>query len=91
MIEIVGIMIDCEEKMKYYDTNHMHLKKNITVIVETDKGIEFGRIVTEPHATDSSKLKEPLRKIIRIASKKDYVTYKANKKQIGRASGRDRV
>lgn len=81
MKEIVGIMIDSEEKMKYFDTNQIHVKKNITVIVETDKNLEFGRIVTDPHPVDTSKLKEPLKKIIRIASKKDYMNYKNNKKK----------
>lgn len=80
MKEIVGVQIDTEEQMIYYITNGIHLKKNITVIVETEKGIEFGKVITDPHLIDSSKLKEPLRKIIRIASKKDYFNYKNNKK-----------
>ncbi len=85
MKEIVGVMIDSEEKMAYYDTNQIHVKKNITVIVETEKGIEFGKIVTDPHPVDTSKLKERLKKIIRIASKKDYINYKNNKKRASEA------
>lgn len=81
MEEIVGIKIDTEEKMLYYNPNGIHVKKNITVIVETDKGIEFGRVVTESHPIDSTKLDKPLHKIIRIASKKDYFNYRNNKKQ----------
>lgn len=81
MKEVVGVMIDSEDKMKYYDTNQNNVKKNITVIVETEKGLEFGKIVTDSHPLDSSKLKEPLKKIIRIASKKDYMNYKNNKKK----------
>ena len=81
MKEIVGVKIDSEENMKYFDTNQIHVKKNITVIVETDKGTEFGKIVTDPHPIDASKLKESLQKIIRIASKKDYMNYKNNKKK----------
>lgn len=80
MKEIVGVQIDIEEKMMYYITNGIHLKKNITVIVETEKGIEFGKVVTEPHLIDTSKLKEPLKKIIRIASKKDYFNYRNNRR-----------
>ncbi len=85
MKEIVGVMIDSEEKMKYFDTNQMNVKKNITVIVDTDKGLEFGKIVTDSHPVDASKLKEPLKKIIRIASKKDYINYKNNKKKAAEA------
>lgn len=85
MKEVVGILIDYENKMNYYDTNQMRLKKNITVIVETAKGIDFGKIVTDPHPIDISKLNNPLRKVVRIASKKDYFTYRANKKQAAEA------
>lgn len=85
MKEIVGVLIDSEDKMTYFETNQLNLKKNITVIVETDKGLEFGKIVTDPHPIDSTKLKEPLYKIIRIATKKDYFNYKNNKKKANEA------
>ncbi len=85
MKEIVGVMIDTENNMSYYDTNQLKLKKNITVIVETEKNIEFGKVCTDVHPIDESKLKEPLRKIIRIASKNDYYTYKTNKKKAAEA------
>lgn len=81
MKEVVGVMIDSEDKMGYFDINQNNVKKNITVIVETEKGFEFGKIVTDPHPLDSSKLKESLKKIIRIASKNDYMNYKNNKKK----------
>lgn len=78
MKEIVGVSIDSEERMIYFITNGIRLKKNITVIVETEKGIEFGKVCTDSHLIDTTKLKEPLKKIIRIASKKDYYNYKNN-------------
>ncbi len=81
MQEIVEVKIDTEEKLVCCDTNQMHLKKNITVIVQMEKGIAFGKVVTDSHRIDLSKLKEPLRKIVRIANKKDYYNYKENKKQ----------
>lgn len=81
MKEIIGVTIDSEDKIIYFDTNQLNLKKNITVIVETDKGLEFGKITTEKHPVDSTKLKDPLYKVIRIATKKDYFNYKNNKKK----------
>jgi len=79
-MKIVGIQFDFEDQLIYYNTNQLDVKKNITVIAETDKGLEFGKVVTDMHPIDIEKLNEKPKKIIRIASKKDYLNFKGNKK-----------
>ena len=81
MSEIVGIEIP-NEQMKYFYTNKLNLKKNLTVIVETEDGLRFGKVVTDIHPIDNKKLKEELYKVIRIASKQDYEDNKKNEKDI---------
>ena len=80
MNEIVGIEIDSNENLEYFYTNNLNLKKNLTVIVETESGLKFGKIVTDVHSIDNKKLKSKLNKVIRISSKQDYRTYQKNLK-----------
>ena len=80
MNNIVGISIGDSEKIEYYYTNNIKIKKNLTVIVETDNGLRFGKIVTDIHPIDEKKLTKKLNKIIRIASKQDYYNHQKNKK-----------
>ena len=78
MNEIVGVEIDSNENLEYFYTNNLDVKKNLTVIVETECGLKFGKIITDIHPIDNKKLKNKLYKIIRISSKQDYRTYQKN-------------
>ena len=80
MNNIVGISFDNSDRIEYYYTNDLILKKNLTVIVETEIGLRFGKVVTDVHPIDKKKLTKKLNKIIRIASKQDYHNYQKNKK-----------
>lgn len=79
-MEIVGISFQKNGRIEYYDTNHLQLKKNITVLVESDYGLRFGKVETELHPVDETKLKRPLKKIVRIASRKDFEKHRTNLK-----------
>ena len=73
---------------------------NVTVITKTEKGEQFGKVVSQ---IDSSTIKnvDELKEIIRISTKNDYEQYLKNLKdsekalrdcrEIGRASCRERV
>jgi cell fate regulator YaaT (PSP1 superfamily) len=71
---IVGVNISGRD-IEYYSCGKMNLKRNLTVIVETDKGLEFGTVVKEPFE-DNNNVK--LNKVVRIASKDDYLKNKKN-------------
>lgn len=81
MNNIVGVLLDNETKMIYFDTNGFQLKKNITVMVNTEHGLEFGKVCTDIHPINFKQLTNPLKSVVRIATKKDYFTYKSNKKK----------
>lgn len=85
MDNIVGISFDNKEKIEYFYTNNLNVKKNITVLVETENGIRLGKIVTDVHPINKSKLTKELNKIIKIANKTDYNKYIANKKEAKKA------
>lgn len=72
MIEVVGISFIDTNKVYYFSPNSLNLKENVTVIVETEKGLQFGKVVTEKQLINEKKIKSPLKNVVRIATKKDY-------------------
>ena len=76
MMDIVGIKFDGNSKVYYFDSNGLNLKKNLTVIVETEKGLQFGT-VNMLNVENTNEALE-LKKVIRIATKKDFLKHKKN-------------
>lgn len=81
MIEVVGITFKNSQRIYYFLPNNFKLKKNITVIVETEKGLEFGKVELENFKIEETKIKTSLSKVIRIATKDDYAKFKQNEKE----------
>ena len=79
MKEVVGISFE-EGKIYYFDPNGHKLKENVTVIVETEQGLQFGTVKIPLIEISESKIKTKLKKIIRVSTKKDYNQYKKNQK-----------
>ena len=76
MLNIVGISFDNEKQIYYFNPNGLKLKKNLTVIVETERGLQFGKVEIPNFDIESEKIKFPLKDVIRISTKKDYAEYK---------------
>lgn len=72
MLDVVSISFKEKTKTYYFSPNNLKLKNKLTVIVETEKGQQFGTVEGEIFKIDSKKLSSPLKRVIRIASKKDY-------------------
>ena len=73
-MKLVGVKINDNGKVLYYDGTDFNVKKNLTVIVNTEKGLEFAKIVTIEDVDNTSTYD----KIIRISTKKDYNQYLKN-------------
>ena len=80
LIEVVGVSFKKGGRKYFFDTNKLNLKKNLTVIVETERGLQFGYIVTDVQKKDKKSLFLPLKKVIRVSTKKDYTQYLNNLK-----------
>ena len=80
MKEVVGISFE-NGRIYYFDPNGHKIKENITVIVETEQGQQFGTVKIPLLKIDENKIKTPLKKIIRVSTKRDYMQYKKNKKE----------
>lgn len=78
IINVVGVVFKKYGKKYYFDCHNLKLKKNITVIVETERGIQFGTVVTDIIKMEKNKIYFPLKKVIRISTKKDYTDHLNN-------------
>jgi cell fate regulator YaaT (PSP1 superfamily) len=78
MVDVVGVSLKDKGRIYYFLTNNYSLKKKITVIVDTERGLQFGKVETDVIQVDPKKLRETLKKIVRISSKQDYQKHKKN-------------
>ena len=81
MIKIVGVRFKNSGKIYYFDPVDFEIEKNIDVLVETARGLEYGKIVVGPKEIEEEKLISPLKPIIRIATEEDKAIYRENKEK----------
>lgn len=80
MLEVVEVTFTNSGRAYYFDPNGYTLKKNVTVIVETDQGLQFGKVKESNLKIKPESLKSELKKVIRISTKKDYQRHIQNLK-----------
>ena len=68
---IVGIHYKEAGKIYYFDPDGMELTQGDAVIVDTARGIEFGRVVRGNCYVSSAEITPPLRKVLRRATAED--------------------
>jgi cell fate regulator YaaT (PSP1 superfamily) len=81
----VGIRFKPAGKIYDFDSGAFVLGPGDQVIVETEKGLGFGTVVIPPAASDSQKAKPPLKKVVRLASPKDFERIEKNRETEKRA------
>lgn len=75
MVKVVGVTFASNPRMYYFASNDLVLKLNDNVIVETEKGLQYGIITKEEKEMPETSLFGPLKPVLRLATKED------NKKQ----------
>jgi len=80
METVVGITFRKAGKIYYFDPRDLELEKGENVIVETSRGVEFGRVILTRREVEDEKLVEPLKEVIRRATLKDEEQYDKNQK-----------
>lgn len=76
MQKVVGVKFDNNNKVYYFNPKQLNLKLSDKVIVMTDNGLEMGIVALNITEIEEENLVEPLKDVIRIASKKDFETKK---------------
>ncbi len=81
MINVIGVRFRPAGKVYFFDPAGMDIKTGDHVIVETARGIEFGHVVLGSRAVDESKVIQPLKPVIRMATAADEETEHRNKEK----------
>lgn len=81
MIKIVGVRFKNAGKIYYFDPVDFKIEKDTDVVVETARGLEYGKVVVGPKEIEEEQLISPLKPIIRIATDEDKKIYKENKEK----------
>ena len=78
MIKVAGVRFSTKGRMYYFKKNDLRLKQKMEVIVETERGLQYGFVVKDDYEMEESKLVSPLKNIVHIASKYDRKNYDKN-------------
>ncbi|PPA68512.1 PSP1 domain-containing protein [Jeotgalibacillus proteolyticus] len=79
MYEVVGVRFKKAGKIYYFDPNQLPIAKDNYVIVETVRGVEYGKVVVDVKKVDENDVVLPLKKVVRIADQKDRLSVQENK------------
>ncbi|MBQ3184402.1 MAG: stage 0 sporulation family protein [Firmicutes bacterium] len=78
MVKIVGIKFKDAGKLYYFSPGGHKVDVGDNVIVETARGLEFGKVTLAETEVKESEIVAPLKSIIRIANEKDKKKHKEN-------------
>lgn len=80
MKEVIGVTFQEGGQVFYFFNGGYNLKKNVTVIVRTEQGLQFGKVVEPSILLPTCQLPKETHVMIRIASKQDYLKHQKNLK-----------
>ena len=78
MVRIVGIKFKDAGKLYYFSPGGHKVDVGDNVIVETARGLEFGKVTLAETEVNESEIVAPLKSIIRIANEKDKKKHEEN-------------
>ncbi len=70
-MKIIAIKFKENGKNYYFDTNNLDLNFGDNVIVDTEKGLQFGNVCSEEIVIDNEKKDDYYNKILKVANEKD--------------------
>jgi len=79
LYDVVGVRFKKAGKIYYFDPGDLLIQKGNYVIVETVRGVEYGRVVIDPKQVDENDVVLPLKKVLRIADQKDRMIVEENR------------
>ncbi|WP_096203269.1 PSP1 domain-containing protein [Bacillus sp. FJAT-45350] len=85
MHHVVGVRFKKAGKIYYFSPGEFDLPKGEWVIVETSRGIEYGKVVIEKKEVGENDVVLPLKQVIRIADSKDKLVVEENKEAAQKA------
>ena len=81
MAVVVGVRFKDTGKIYYFDPGQEQLRNGEKVIVETSRGVECGEVAMKNQEVSDSSIVQPLRKIVRKATREDINRLEENRRK----------
>lgn len=78
MVKVTGVAFKEGGKVYYFSPGGTPLEEGAGVIVETARGVEYGKVVIPCAEVDDEKIVSPLKPVVRVATAKDEETHRKN-------------
>ena len=78
-VHVIGVRFRTAGKVYFFDPGEWEVRHGCHVIVETARGIEYGTVVGLPMDVKASKVTQPLKEVIRIATFEDNEIERRNR------------
>ena len=85
MVEVIGIKFKQTGKVYYFDPVDLKINKGESAIVETARGLECGEVAMENRMVEDETIIQPLKKVIRKATKEYLEILRKNKEKEAKA------
>ena len=85
MVKVVGIKFLTGGRTYYFSPGNNKIKLDDYVIVETERGLQLAKAVTEMEEKSENNVFLPLKEIVRIDNKNDLKTYDKNEQDANKA------
>lgn len=80
MYNVIGVRFKKAGKIYYFDPGELDIQLNDYVIVETARGIEYGKAFTNVKQVSENDVVLPLKKVLRLADERDRINVNENKR-----------
>ena len=81
MITVIGVRFRRAGKIYFFDPIGLNIQAGDSVIVETARGIEYGKVVIGCREIEEDKVVQPLKSVIRVATLEDDEIEQKNKEK----------
>ena len=81
MTKVIGVRFRTAGKIYFFAPGKYEIKQGDNVIVETARGVEFGRVVSAPREVRDEEVVQPLKSVIRLANEQDRKTVEKNRQK----------
>ena len=71
MTKVVGVRFRNVGKIYYFSPKEYHIETGDHVIVETARGVEYGKVVLAPREVPEEEVVHPLKEVLRVATPED--------------------
>ena len=81
MTKVIGVRFRTAGKIYYFSPGKFEIKQGDHVIVETARGVEYGKVVIGTRKVKDQEVIQPLKSVIRIATEQDQKTEEKNREK----------